>query len=147
MTMRVYMTILLVKVMAWRRTGDKPLSERMMTNTLAKTKWNTEQLVCLKWFRWKDVSYLTYLFTYVLHTVGKLHIWYDSIIDTLNHIITVVLICSIRMDQTGIRLILSDYIWRQRSGSTLAQVMGGCLTTRSHCLNQYWLIIRGALWH
>ena len=35
----------------------------------------------------------------------------------------------------------SDDIWRQRSGSTLAQVMACCLTAPSHYLNQCWLII------
>ena len=35
----------------------------------------------------------------------------------------------------------SDAIWRHRSGSTLAQVMAGCLTAPSHYLNQCWLII------
>ena len=35
----------------------------------------------------------------------------------------------------------SDAIWRQRSGSTLAQVMACCLTAPSHYLNQCWLII------
>ena len=35
----------------------------------------------------------------------------------------------------------SDIIWRQRSGSTLAQVMACCLTTPSHYLNQCWLFI------
>ena len=34
----------------------------------------------------------------------------------------------------------SDAIWRQRSGSTLAQVMSCCLTAPSHYLNQCWLI-------
>ena len=32
----------------------------------------------------------------------------------------------------------SDAIWRQRSGSTLAQVMACCLTAPSHYLNQCW---------
>ena len=36
----------------------------------------------------------------------------------------------------------SDAIWRQRSGSTLAQVMACYLTAPSHYLNQCWLIIR-----
>ena len=40
----------------------------------------------------------------------------------------------------------SDAIWRHRSGSTLAQVMGCCLTTPSHHLNQCWLISK-AQWH
>ena len=35
----------------------------------------------------------------------------------------------------------SDAIWRQRSGSTLAQVMACCLTAPSHYLHQCWLII------
>ena len=35
----------------------------------------------------------------------------------------------------------SDTIWRQRSGSTLVQVMACCLTAPSHYLNQCWLII------
>ena len=38
-------------------------------------------------------------------------------------------------------------IWRQRSGSTLAQVMACCLTAPSHYLNQCWLIIRKAQWY
>ena len=41
----------------------------------------------------------------------------------------------------------SDTIWRQRSGSTLAQAMACCLTAPSHYLNQCWLIISGVLWH
>ena len=41
----------------------------------------------------------------------------------------------------------SDTIWRQRSGSTLAQVMACCLTAQSHYLNQCWLIISGVQWH
>ena len=35
----------------------------------------------------------------------------------------------------------SDVIWRQGSGSTLAQVMACCLTAPSHYMNQCWLII------
>ena len=38
---------------------------------------------------------------------------------------------------------LSDTRWRQRSGSTLIQVMACCLTAPSHYLNQCWLIICG----
>ena len=33
----------------------------------------------------------------------------------------------------------NDVIWLQRSGSTLAQKMGCCLTAPSHYLNQCWL--------
>ena len=42
---------------------------------------------------------------------------------------------------------LSDAIWWQRSGSTLAQVMAWCLTAPSHYLNQCWLIISEVQWH
>ena len=38
-------------------------------------------------------------------------------------------------------------IWRQRSGSTLAQVMACCLTAPSHYLNQCWLLISDVSWH
>ena len=41
-------------------------------------------------------------------------------------------------------------IWRLRSGSTLAQVMGCCLTALIHYLNQCWLLINevlSLLWH
>ena len=41
----------------------------------------------------------------------------------------------------------SDAIWRQRSGSPLAQIMAWCLTAPSHYLNQCWLIISKAEWH
>ena len=41
----------------------------------------------------------------------------------------------------------SDAIWRQRSGSTLAQVMACCLTAPSHYLNQCLLIISKVWWH
>ena len=40
----------------------------------------------------------------------------------------------------------SDAIWRHRSGSTLAQVTGCCLTAPSHYLNQCWLISK-VQWH
>ena len=42
---------------------------------------------------------------------------------------------------------LMNPIWRQRSGSTLAQVMACCLTAPSHYLNQCWLIIRKVQWY
>ena len=40
----------------------------------------------------------------------------------------------------------SDAIWRQRSGSTLAQVMACCLMAPSHYLNQCWLTISKIKW-
>ena len=41
----------------------------------------------------------------------------------------------------------SDVIWRQRTWSTLVQVMACCLTAPNHYLNQCWLIISDVLWH
>ena len=41
----------------------------------------------------------------------------------------------------------SDAIWRNRTGSALAQVMACCLTAPSHYLNQCWLIINKGQWH
>ena len=41
----------------------------------------------------------------------------------------------------------NDAIWRQGSGSTLAQVMACCLAAPSHSLNQCWLIIRKVQWY
>ena len=41
----------------------------------------------------------------------------------------------------------SDAIWRQISGSTLAQVTACCLTAPSHYLGQCWLTISGVLQH
>ena len=40
----------------------------------------------------------------------------------------------------------SDAIWRQRSGSTLAQVLACCLMAPSHYLNQCCLLIKEVLW-
>ena len=42
---------------------------------------------------------------------------------------------------------MSPYGDTDLSGSTLAQVMACCLASPSHCLNQFWLIIKGILWH
>ena len=40
-----------------------------------------------------------------------------------------------------------DAKWRQRYGSTLAQVMACCLMAPSHYLNRCWLIISEIQWH
>ena len=41
----------------------------------------------------------------------------------------------------------SDAIWRQKTGSTLAQVMTCCLASPSHYLKQCWLFISKDMWH
>ena len=46
-------------------------------------------------------------------------------------------LCDVSLSSLG----PSDTIWRQKTGSTLAQVMACCLTAPSHYLNQCWLII------
>ena len=81
----------LVQVMAWRQTGDKPLSEQMLTQ---------------------------FTDTYIWSSRGR---WVNSLGP-------------------------SDAIWRQRSGSPLAQVMACCLTAPSHYLNQCWLFISKVKW-
>ena len=81
----------LVRIMAWRRSGDKPLSEPMMVS----------------------------LPTHICVTRPQ---WVNSLWP-------------------------SDAIWRQRSGSTLAQVMACCLTAPSHYLNQCCLITSEVQWH
>ena len=70
----------LVQIMAWRRSGDNPLSEPVMESLLAH--------ICVTRPQWVN------------------SLW------------------------------SSDVIWRQRSWSTLAQVMACCLTAPSHYLNQ-----------
>ena len=52
----------------------------------------------------------------------------------------------ITMSQLVKSLQPSDAVWRQRSWSTLAQVMACCLTAPSHYLNQCWLIISEVQW-
>ena len=42
-------------------------------------------------------------------------------------------------------LLLSDAIWRHRSGKTLTQIMTCCLTAPNHYLNQCWLVMSEAL--
>ena len=83
----------LVQVMAWRQTGDKPLSEQMLTQ-------------------------FTDAYTCIWSSRGR---WVNSLGP-------------------------SDAIWRQRSGSPLAQVMACCLTAPSHYLNQCWLFISKVKW-
>ena len=63
-------------------------------------------------------------------------VWHNGVIVSLVTI-TSVMVNSLRP---------SDAIWRQRTGSTLAQVMACCLTAPSHHLNQCWLIVSKALW-
>ena len=41
----------------------------------------------------------------------------------------------------------NDAIWRQRSGSPLAQIMACCLMAPRHYLNQCWLCISKVEWH
>ena len=82
---------------------------------------------------------------------GEASLWIDIVLIRFN---TQVLICCIdnrclpTASQLSINLLgPNDAIWRQRSGSTLAQVMACCLTAPSHNLNQCWLIISKVLWH
>ena len=43
--------------------------------------------------------------------------------------------------------LVTSYGDAKHTESTLAHVMACCLTTQSHCLNQYWIIIMEVSWH
>ena len=72
------------------------------------------------------------------------HTLFCFIIDTFIQMVVLIPTCS------SILILVnswwpSDTIWRQRSGSTLAQVMVCCLKAPSYCLNQCWLV-RNVVW-
>ena len=93
----------LVQIMAWRRPGDKPLSELMVVSLPTH--------ICVIRPQWVKIT--------AASPRGQ------------------------RVNSLG----PSDAIWRQRSGSTLAQLMACCLMAPSHYLNQCWLIISKIEWH
>ena len=64
---------------------------------------------------------------------------------------TISLVLKINLSNNNVHVIDSlqpcGAIWRQRSGSTLAEVMTWCLTAPSHYRNQCWFIISEVYWH
>ena len=104
----------LVLIMAWRRPGDKPLSEPVMVSLpthicVTRPQWVKDQTrhrwlcYCLFWHREVDSW----------HFKTKL---FNS-------------------------LCRGDAILRHRSGSKWAQIIAYCLMTPIHCMNQCWLVI------
>ena len=105
----------LVQIMAWRRPGDKPLSEPVLVSLLTH--------ICVTRPQWvKTNATRVYQFEKSLK---------NTLVRLLPHL----------RGQWVNSLWPSDTIWRHRSGSTLVQVMACCLTAPSHYLNQCWLII------
>ena len=105
----------LVQIMAWRRPGDKPLSEPMLVSLLTH--------ICVTRPQWVKTNA-----TRVYQFEKKLK---NTLIRLLPHL----------RGQWVNSLWPRDTIWRHISGSTLVQVMACCLTAPSHYLNQCWLII------
>ena len=103
--------------------------------------WNFHYWVALtvapKWenlVKMTKISISVYLCNWHRHTLVKVFQWEMRDIVFLFCFIVFV-VCSFNS------LWPIDAIWRQRSRSTLVQVMDWCLTAQSHYLNQCWLII------
>ena len=117
----------LVQKMAWRRSGDKPLSEPMMVSLLThicvtRSQWASDIWMYDRYFMMQN---------YVKET--KHLFWTIRCFIIGPSIGTVILL-------VGILLNHCDAIWQQGSGSTLAQIMVSCLMAPYHFLSQYWLI-------
>ena len=120
----------LVLIMAWRRPGDKPLSEPMLVKSLTHICVTRPQWVNSLWP--SDVLWLRRSGT-VLDQIIACHLFSakplpEPFTDWVNS------------------LWPSDAIWRQGSRSTLVPAMACCLTAPSHYLNQCWLIITRVQW-
>ena len=82
-----------------------------------------------------------------------LYLWFDSTFSVIwrrmrQFIFILIMGILCQSDVININLLWPNYaIWRQRSGSTLPQVMACCLMAPSHYLNQCWLLISEVLWH
>ena len=108
----------LVQIMTWRQSGDKPLSEPMMINlpriyaSLGPNELRKKR------------------------TLGYVTSW------EMNHVTSLIDWQFLPSTHCGL---VTPY--GNRSGSILAQVMALCLLALSHYLNQCWFFIIGALWH
>ena len=184
----------LVQIMAWRRPGDKPLSESMMVNLLThicvtRPQWVKHKTVvtrssaltrelpqsCIKPSKWMINNRFPWYMHFFTKAICKKRV-NTIIIENLPDILHRATCPLPQMhphrahqnsekwsityeDGQLLRLNVlvqsnllnslwpSDALWRQRSGSTLAQVMVCCLTASSHYLNQCWLIISEVQWH
>ena len=155
----------LVQIKAWRRPGDKPLSEPMMVRLPTHICVTRPQWVNSLWLSgdiWHQISWSTLVQLMACHMfhakqlpepmltysqLDHLKVKFESKYKTLfmednafgkgaSKMVTI-----LSQPQSVNSLRPSDAIWWHRSESTLAQVMACCLTAPSHYLNQCWLII------
>ena len=115
----------LVQIMAWRRSGDKPLSEPMMYSLLTdkcvtRPQWDYLQYIIL----W--INSLINIFTGSLTDVWHRTVSISSVLNTYH--------LSWRNRFNPSRHI--DTIWLEGSCSTLTLAMVCCLTEPSHHLYQ-----------
>ena len=112
----------LVQVMAWRRPGDKPLSEPMMVRLLTH--------IFVTWSQWVNPF---------IPTITKA--------QSRKH--TIPIDSQFTQETPGWTNPLwpRDIIWWQITGSILLPVKACCLMAPSHYLNQSWFIIRNIQWH
>ena len=79
--------------------------------------------------------------------------YFNYYVKTPNNHVDMIMVWLLRNLRERIQLLQLNSLWpsdamcRQRSGSTLVQVMASCLTAPSHYLNQCWLIISEVQWH
>ena len=119
--------------MAWRRPGDKPLSEPMIVSL--------PMHICITRPQWvnrlspeQNGSYFC-----SLSKIWVKFIWTNNDIINWNTCVT--------QPQCVNSMWLSDVMWRHRTGWTPAQVMGCCLKVPSQYLNQCWYNISKVLWY
>ena len=71
----------LVQIMAWRRPGDKPLSETMMISLPTHICWYNDDLVCTSYVGWLTFNFLS--FSHVLVWTAKNVYWsYGQVHET-----------------------------------------------------------------
>ena len=160
-------------MMAWRRLGDKPLSEPMVVklpmhicvtrpqwiNTWKPQKWlrsckqhlqiNFIEKKIVFWFNFHWGSFLRVKLAINLHL---LRYWLggeqvaSQYWNQWRRPTSLAQICVTRPKWVN-SLWPNDAIWWHRSRSTLVQVMAWCRQATSHYLNQCWLIFSKVQWH
>ena len=140
----------LVQIMAWRRSGVKPLSELMMVSLLMH--------ICVTRPQWVNPSICKIILQWLIK------LWYLLCKRTRDNIVkscTKPLISSSSYDCESLKvrwstlvdasnsnsLWPSNAVQRHRSRSTLAWIMACCLTAPNHYLKQCWFLTSEVLWH
>ena len=151
---------LLVQVMAWRRAGDKPLPELLLTQCTdaymhhhgspTPTLRNNDVFITSKWHHFDVITTKSHRFE-VIATLLLRHVFSGPINSTSRKLCTRFIFCYVLWWIEVVQLSFthhmifpvsvinslwpSDAIWRHIAGSTLVQVMACCLTATSHYLN------------